>query len=427
MSRLEGLKNRRRKNILKTIATCLAITLVIASTQTMSTYSWFTSQDSVNSGLTLKTGSIGVDAGNGFEKFRLSKGNVYKEHSFKITNTGTLKQNLTLELTCSDYEIAKNINYELKLSDSNNKSIGVIGSLEKGTKLSTLINNPIKLMKENQPIKLNSGDYIKADVRLSIDNSITDDLLIKLSTWKFEIKLSTMANQINIQDMGFRGIDTQTSYLTTNLNHLNSNLTSSVNFENNKKTIKINTSSIKPWNKTIKSYQIEEGCSQEFSKTTASLNNNIMRINKTVAFDISDEFTDDRLVLKITYNDGSTEKWHIIFKLVTTYILGFIPVENLQAYYYKTVEVPSKSEVIEISKEEEIEVPVKQEVVEPSNEEVEVTVESEVVELPNEEEVPVKPEVIEPQKEEVVEPSESDAVVSNQTDIIAQKKEEDVE
>ena len=122
MSRLERLKSRRRKNILKTTASGLALALFIGSTQTIPIYAWFTALGTVDSGLVVNTGTMGLDVTPGFDDaININKETEIITQEFDITNTGSLKQRLSInidlkETTTIPQSLLNNINYDLELT-----------------------------------------------------------------------------------------------------------------------------------------------------------------------------------------------------------------------------------------------------------------------------------------------------------------------
>ncbi|MGL5694895.1 MAG: hypothetical protein ACRCXA_12510 [Peptostreptococcaceae bacterium] len=439
MSRLKRLKERKRKQFLKTAMSSLALMLVIGSAQTITTYAWFTDSESINNDLIINTGTIKVDAGFGFDKGGLPIGKT-DTHTFYIENTGTLKEHLTLMLRCNNKEIAKYINYELTLKDFNGKPIDKIGNSQE--KLSNLIGKQIPLKVNDNLVVLNpeeSKDKIYAEVKISIDESIKENqlLLENLALNKFQIDLDVTANQItsvdskgNIQDIGFRAVDSQSSYLTVmpDISIPPEGYAQGAKFVEGNRRIELSIKGLKNINKA--EYISGTGTFKDHTVIFKQNGNTIYidrKDNINMVFDISNtEFNENvtctaklniktesgvnkDIYMKLYFRDipdSGNLRIECAYKLITEEeALQGLQIMEDECYesQLEKVEKSTEPEIVE-SPKEEIEKPTEPEIVEPPKEEIEKPTEPEIVEPPKEEvEKPTEPDVVEPPKEEITE------------------------
>ena len=101
MSRLERLKELRRKNRMKATACGLTLALAIGSAQGLGTYALFTDTEDLASNLAISTGDVDVDVSDGEHLTDVKPGDNI-EIPITITNNGTLNQNISLELSTSE-------------------------------------------------------------------------------------------------------------------------------------------------------------------------------------------------------------------------------------------------------------------------------------------------------------------------------------
>ncbi|MGL4570492.1 MAG: hypothetical protein ACRCVJ_05470 [Clostridium sp.] len=221
MKRSRQTKNNIRK---KTTIIILAISLVMLTSQNGTTYAFFKDTESIVNDLVIKMGSISVNVTQGFDNV-LSKNENQINHTFKIENTGTLKQNLKLKLVGENKEVFNYINYSVGFEKHNSKSIKMISG-----KLNELINKEIKLKYEDgSMVILNKNEGISAHVKLTIDTNIPQELLSNLKEDKFKIDLNVTANQINAnqrEGKGFNFAYTQENYLKIKFRQPNNEINS---------------------------------------------------------------------------------------------------------------------------------------------------------------------------------------------------------
>ncbi len=66
MSRLRRLKERKRKQFIKTIMSSLALALVMGASQGVTTHAWFTDEEIIDNDLIITMGNLDVEIGKGF-------------------------------------------------------------------------------------------------------------------------------------------------------------------------------------------------------------------------------------------------------------------------------------------------------------------------------------------------------------------------
>ena len=100
-SRLKRLKDIRRKNKIKTTFCCLTLALAMGISQGIGTYALFTDNENVSSDISLSTGDVDVEVDNGKDFTDVKPGDEINI-PIKITNNGTLNQNISLGFSVSD-------------------------------------------------------------------------------------------------------------------------------------------------------------------------------------------------------------------------------------------------------------------------------------------------------------------------------------
>lgn len=444
MSRFKRLKERKKKQYIKTIMSSLALTITIGFSQTMTTYAWFTDAENIQNDLIVTMGKLDVKIGNGLNVENLGTENS-GESIFRISNLGSLKQKINLrfsksELNTLESKHFKHIDYKLDIKTSGGEAIG----------RREINDNEVELINANgSRLILGPGEYLDCKSTIKIKGGITEEQKKLLSNKVINFNITALASQTNYingeldnNQVGFTDNDIQENNIKigelTNCQDLPDNL--EVEFdEDQTDIIEVEIPDIYEDTKKLKLTDVSIlGGTGQFDGVQVEIDGNkpnvdsddfkIVKINME-NFDpskIGSCFTDNqKLKVRLVFeHDGIRviEFWEIKFrtviknnkvKLKAHYVV--IDREREQVVIEEN-EVPSEPEVVEPPREE-VEVPSEPEIVEPPKEEVEVPSEPEVVEPPKEEvEVPSEPEVVEPPKEEVV--------IPNQPDIVAPSKEE---
>lgn len=421
MSRLERLKSRRRKNILKTTASGLALALFIGSTQTIPIYAWFTALGTVDSGLVVNTGTMGLDVTPGFDDaININKETEIITQEFDITNTGSLKQRLSInidlkETTTIPQSLLNNINYDLELTHTKDDIKYTLDSINGS--ISTLINDTDINNTDNSQFILDPGTSINCKAKIYInDKNISKNLKGKLLDFDLKIK----ANQTNLKDNGFMATFSQPNTIAILGDNESEAVWDECPYIGCKKQVigvdfpkDIYTGSIffdvdVIGDKDLEVHYVKYGKIYISKKNNSDvtindiLNKNIkvkfrVGLNKYVEYSLSFEKTSSGKVIGI-WSYGTT-----INDLYDIDIEESLKEESEEHLKLDVVGVANELEVAEPPKaEEEIKEPIESEVIEHPKEEVEESIEPELIEQPKVEEV----------------------VVSSNPDIIAQKKEE---
>lgn len=217
MSRFRRLKDRRRKNRIKATSYGLALALAVGSAQGLCTYALFTDTEKVPSDLAISTGDVDVEIDKKSFNYDDVKPNAELKHEFKITNSGTLNQNIKLGLIVPSGEIPKEIydcinsyKVEFTTNEDGNPGIVSIDNLKLG----------ISELKVNDGsgdlFILSPGQSITCNVTIKM-NTIDQEKQIRLSGQTLEMDLNVQAIQLdknNIIDKGFYDIDIQNNSLT---------------------------------------------------------------------------------------------------------------------------------------------------------------------------------------------------------------------
>ena len=415
---MSRLKNKKSKKFIKTIISSLALTLAMSSTQIIPTYALFTDTIKIANDLVISMGKLDVNIGDGFNEKELEVKNEVINNTFKITNDGTLKQHLKLSLSGIDNNIKKYLDYNIEFENYNDKTIKPISYKQ-------LLNNNLVSLKyeDDSLVVLEPGKFITATANIVIDENIPQDLIEQPLKFNLNINAIQVNNETLIQDFGFSDVEIQENYLQFKYMikpELPQNGNVNVQLVSNEDKVKVFIRDIKEINtKHIRDIEITGGTGEFNNIKIVQDNNNIVFVQKDSQgnFNITNTDFDDSntLILKLIMNDKSYKEIKFRFRINSKNS------KKLEAYYEiissGTVEVSSilnESEVVELPKDEEIEVPNEPEVVELSkDEEIGVPNEPEVVEPSKDEEigVPNEPEVVEPPKDEEIEvPNELEIV-----------------
>ncbi|MGL6106252.1 TasA family protein [Romboutsia sp.] len=415
MSRLRRLKERKRKQFIKTVMTSLVLTLSIGCGSTMTTYAWFTDKETVENDLVITMGELDVNITEGFNISELNRNDeAYK--TFSISNDGTLKQHISMKLDGINKDIEKYINYKIVF---NNEAIQPINGEE------LLNGDHINLKYDNGTlVVLNPTETLTATAYITISKDMPKDLINSFVENALTFDLKVIATQVNneniILDWGFSDIAIQKNSLqfeqiTTPELPQEKNI--DVQLVADEETVKIFINGIKEINnKDISKIEVIGGTG-EFKENIEIKhdNDNIVFIQKNPAgnFNITNtEFDDSNtLNLKFSMNDGTYKEIKFRFRIKYKNANNY----ELEGYYEVIssgkVDISSEPEIVEPPKEE-VEIPNKPEIVEPPKEEE--PNKPETVEPPKEEE-PSEPEIVEPPSEpEIVEPpKDEEAIISN--------------
>ena len=424
---MSRLKNKKSKKFIKTIISSLALTLAMSSTQIIPTYALFTDTIKIANDLVISMGKLDVNIGNGFNEKELEVKNKVINKTFKISNDGTLKQHLKLSLSGIDNNIKKYLDYNIEFENYNNKTI-------KSISYKQLLNNNLVSLKyeDDSLVVLEPGKFITATANIVIDENIPQDLIEQPLEFNLNINAIQVNNETLIQDFGFSDIEIQKNYLQFKdmiEPELPQNGNINVQLVSNEDKVKIFIRDIKEINtKNIRDIEITGGTGEFNNIKIVQDNDNIVFVQKDSQgnFNITNTDFDDSntLILKLIMNDKSYKEIKFRFRINSK------SSKKLEAYYEiissGTVEVSSilnESEVVELPKDEEIEVPNEPEVVELSkDEEIGVPNEPEVVEPSKDEEigVPNEPEVVEPSKDEEI-------GVPNEPEVVEPPKDQEIE
>ena len=407
MSRLRRLKQRRRKQFIKTTMSSLALILVIGTVQSTTTYAWFTDKELIDNDLSITMGKLDVKIEEGLNVDNLQVDQI-SEKRFKIENIGSLDQKIKLKFSKSkshtlEPENLKYIDYKLDIKTSKGDKVSI----------NKLNNSEVELLNsDGSRLILEDGDYLDCKSTINIKNGITlkEKKLLYEKIINFDI--TVLASQVNYiggvvdnNEIGFTDRDSQDNLVKIgkiySCEELPPNL--DVEFDDGRKEIEINIPKEYENNKKLDLVSVDrlEGTGEFTAVKVESDDNGNPDVDDN-EFDIAkisgDIFNKDniggcfsdeqKLRVLLTFKGkyyGETitvkEVWEVKFRVNKA--------GNLEAYY------------VVLNREKSIDTIVETEAVEPPKEEIEV---------------PSEPEVVEPSKEEVA--------THIQTDIIAQKKEE---
>ena len=432
MSRLRRLKQRRRKQFIKTTMSSLALILVIGTVQSTTTYAWFTDKELIDNDLSITMGKLDVKIEEGVNVENLQLDQI-SEKKFKIENIGGLDQKIKLKFSKSkshtlEPENLKYIDYKLDIETSKGDKVSINKSNNSEVEL---------LNSDGSRLILEDGDYLDCKSTINIKNGITLEQKKLLSEKIINFDITVLASQVNYiggvvdnNEIGFTDKDSQDNLVKIGKIYSYEDLTPNldVKFDDERKEIEINIPKEYENNKKLDLVSVDrlEGTG-EFTGIEVEKENgkpdvdeddfDIVKISGA-KFDkdkIGQCFSDEqKLRVLLTFKGkyyGETitveEVWEIKFRVKNNKLEAYYVVLNREKFIEKVeppkeeAEVPSKPEKVEPPKEE-IEVPSKPDKVEPPKEEIEVPSESEKVEPPKEEvEVPNEPEVVDPPKEEI--------------------------
>lgn len=416
MSRLRRLKQRRRKQFIKTTMSSLALILVIGTVQSTTTYAWFTDKELIDNDLSITMGKLDVKIEEGLNVDNLQLDQI-SEKKFKIENIGSLDQKIKLKFSKSkshtlEPENLKYIDYKLDIKTSKGDKVSINKSNNSEVEL---------LNSDGSRLILEDGDYLDCKSTINIKNGITLEQKKLLSEKIINFDITVLASQVNYiggvvdnNEIGFTDKDSQDNLVKIGKIYSYEDLTPNldVKFDDERKEIEINIPNEYENNKKLYLVSVDrlEGTG-EFTGIEVEKENgkpdvdeddfDIVKISGA-KFDkdkIGQCFSDEqKLRVLLTFKGkyyGETitveEVWEIKFRVKNN---------KLEAYYV----VLNREKLIEKEEppKEDAEVPSKPEKVESSKEEIEVPSESEKEEPPKEEvEVPNEPEVVEPSKEEI--------------------------
>ncbi len=416
MSRLRRLKQRRRKQFIKTTMSSLALILVIGTVQSTTTYAWFTDKELIDNDLSITMGKLDVKIEEGVNVENLQLDQI-SEKKFKIENIGGLDQKIKLKFSKSkshtlEPENLKYIDYKLDIETSKGDKVSINKSNNSEVEL---------LNSDGSRLILEDGDYLDCKSTINIKNGITLEQKKLLSEKIINFDITVLASQVNYiggvvdnNEIGFTDKDSQDNLVKIGKIYSYEDLTPNldVKFDDERKEIEINIPNEYENNKKLYLVSVDrlEGTG-EFTGIEVEKENgkpdvdeddfDIVKISGA-KFDkdkIGQCFSDEqKLRVLLTFKGkyyGETitveEVWEIKFRVKNNKLEAYYVVLNREKFIEK-VEPPK----------EEAEVPSKPEKVEPPKEEIEVPSESEKVEPPKEEvEVPNEPEVVDPPKEEI--------------------------
>lgn len=416
MSRLRRLKQRRRKQFIKTTMSSLALILVIGTVQSTTTYAWFTDKELIDNDLSITMGKLDVKIEEGLNVDNLQLDQI-SEKKFKIENIGSLDQKIKLKFSKSkshtlELENLKYIDYKLDIKTSKGDKVSINKSNNSEVEL---------LNSDGSRLILEDGDYLDCKSTINIKNGITLEQKKLLSEKIINFDITVLASQVNYiggvvdnNEIGFTDKDSQDNLVKIGKIYSYEDLTPNldVKFDDERKEIEINIPNEYENNKKLYLVSVDrlEGTG-EFTGIEVEKENGKPDVDEDdfdtvkisgAKFDkdkIGQCFSDEqKLRVLLTFKGkyyGETitveEVWEIKFRVKNN---------KLEAYYV----VLNREKLIEKEEppKEDAEVPSKPEKVESSKEEIEVPSESEKEEPPKEEvEVPNEPEVVEPSKEEI--------------------------
>lgn len=179
MSRVKRLKERKRKNKIKTTYCCLALALAMGISQCIGTYALFTDNENVPSDIALSTGDVDVEVSEGIKLTDVKPGDS-KDIPVKITNNGTLNQNISLVDFSISEDIKQYLTYEF-IFDGITIKDGVMHSNEK-------------------LVILAPGESIEGSIRITVkemSKEVQDKLYGKIYNLDLTVKSTQISNKEN--------------------------------------------------------------------------------------------------------------------------------------------------------------------------------------------------------------------------------------
>lgn len=187
--------NNRKKN--KSVLCSLGLALIMASTGTLGTYAYLSTRSEINnpSNLILESGSIKAEYSKAINIDGLEPG-TSKSETFKITNTGTLKQLLSLGFsTASENQFESQelsaLEYSLSFVDNSSEGIKAIKSID-SINLWDYINNKKSidlLYTDGTPVILNSSSNLECTVTIKCKDNMPESASGKIA--KFNLNLTS--------------------------------------------------------------------------------------------------------------------------------------------------------------------------------------------------------------------------------------------
>lgn len=411
MSRLRRLKERKRKQFIKTIMSSLALVLVMGASQGVTTHAWFTDEEIIDNDLIITMGNLDVEIGKGFNG-EILKFNENLKKSFSIENCGTLKQNLSIGLQITDdipEDVLGSIKYEIKLKHNGKELPAITKTIKELTQNNVRINDS-----NGEEITLDSSDKLECTAIVTIPDKSKFD---EIAGNQLNFKLNVFANQIDYSNGGFNDLDIQENSINIDKKELEPEETEAI-FDictcckNNGVIVNYSKHVDKKYIDKIFAVRLFGESGNDMFTVHKRENGNITLVKnyettghpittdeilgKEFKVDFAIEGRADYLRYLLTFRKDASG--NIIAKWTK---VGFVsPFTENEEQPKGEVQVPSETKEEDIS--EGIEVPIESEVVELPKEEVEVPSEPEIVEPPKEEvEVPSQPDTIAPPKEEI--------------------------
>lgn len=435
MSRLRRLKENRRKNIIKTTMASLALVLAIGSTQTIGTYALFTDTENVPSNLSISTGDVDVEVEEVSHITDIEPGDgKVITMPVRITNNGTLNQNIRLKLSTSS-----DIESYLKHKFVFNNGITT--------------NNDGVMYNGEELFVLAPGESITGSTNITVD-SMSKELQNSLAGKPQNVNLTIESTQVNkdntLVNNGFCDVAIQEntisvaqSEIITIVNGGEAFFTNGGSNEYKKLYIPVNINV--PDGYTFKLSAVVDSIDKHGNISKGEYSAQQENFGGKDYILIQPKGDTGELLFGGTFNitinvtvkkdNGKEETYQL--KCNTTLANAGNNCSNpnhpdhngagnggkckntiVYSNHVKILDIP---EDLDASKEE-LEEPSEPELVEPPKTEVEVPTKPEVVEPPKEEVVAQsEPEVVEPPKEEAVVPSKPDIIVPSKEEIEIQE------
>lgn len=196
--------SRGKKERIKSYITGLALMITIGSAGALGSYAYFTDKEQASNDLIITMGELSTMISNSIN-ISLDINNLYKTETFKITNTGNLKQNLSIDFFGSS--ISENLNLEL-LTCSLSMSYDGKKVVPKGYSISNLkqlLDEGIsELVYEGTStsveIEPNNTKPIVCNVTIGIKDGLSSEQLKSLE--EKSIKFNTKVNSIQVGSKG---------------------------------------------------------------------------------------------------------------------------------------------------------------------------------------------------------------------------------
>lgn len=424
MSRLRRLKERKRKQFIKTIMSSLALALVMSASQGVTTYAWFTDEEIIDNDLFITMGDLDVEIGDGFN---ITDADINEEitNIFTINNKGSLNQKVKLNFELIETDIPKElldeISYTLELKSKDQNLTSVKGNM--GTLLENKNKIEVKDEKGN-PFILQPGENLECVAKIKINNIEENQ---SLNGKILEFNLNVIANQTNLEDKGF--MDTESQYNKISIKEQDLGPGEVEGAWGRCKCCNL-PGLIFDYPEDLKGKEVYVNLPFELEDDSFSAHYNyntgkIVLIKRDqINYPIKEEDVIDKEFIvdfNIPKDKPGYDRYSLFFeKNSSGNLIGKWTFKEYIEEYSGANDLINKPEIIEPPKEE-VKVPSETKD-EDISEEIEVPIESEVVELPKEEvEVPSEPEIVEPPKEEVEVPSQPDTIAPPKEEIEIQE------